>query len=373
MARRKAHIVIVITLALLVTASPALAKPIVIKMGTVAPEGSPWHEVLVQMGQDWNRLSEGQVKLHIYPGGVLGDELDMVRKVRIGQLHAVAMSGVGTSHIEPGVSCLQIPMMFDSYEELDYVRDRIAPRLETLLERKGFIVLNWGDAGWIHFFTKKPASTPDDIRKMRLFVSAGDAETLDLYKAANFRPVPLAVTDILSSLQTGMIDAFDVPPLLALINQWFGLANYMVDVKWAPLIGTTMISKRAWRRIPEALRPSLIQAARVSRPDVVEIQTPLKNKVPPIVNGSGPADAAIDGIAEIQPRESARQDQTRQRRNLEVGCRVIAKSRKKSSRVVRAAPAEVQVCIKPLCPVYERAKSKKAFRLPGPPLQDHVA
>ncbi len=261
MARRKAHIVIVITLALLVTASPALAKPIVIKMGTVAPEGSPWHEVLVQMGQDWNRLSEGQVKLHIYPGGVLGDELDMVRKVRIGQLHAVAMSGVGTSHIEPGVSCLQIPMMFDSYEELDYVRDRIAPRLETLLERKGFIVLNWGDAGWIHFFTKKPASTPDDIRKMRLFVSAGDAETLDLYKAANFRPVPLAVTDILSSLQTGMIDAFDVPPLLALINQWFGLANYMVDVKWAPLIGTTMISKRAWRRIPEALRPSLIQAA----------------------------------------------------------------------------------------------------------------
>ena len=262
MARRKAHIVIVITLALLVTASPALAKPIVIKMGTVAPKGSPWHEVLVQMGQDWNRLSEGQVKLHIYPGGVLGDELDMVRKVRIGQLHAVAMSGVGTSHIEPGVSCLQIPMMFDSYEELDYVRDRIAPRLETLLERKGFIVLNWGDAGWIHFFTKKPASTPDDIRKMRLFVSAGDAETLDLYKAANFRPVPLAVTDILSSLQTGMIDAFDVPPLLALINQWFGLANYMVDVKWAPLIGTTMISKRAWRRIPEALRPSLIQAAR---------------------------------------------------------------------------------------------------------------
>ena len=131
-----------------------------------------------------------------------------------------------------------------------------------MLERKGFIVLNWGDAGWIHFFTKRPASTPDDIRKMRLFVSAGDAETLDLYKAANFRPVPLAVTDILSSLQTGMIDAFDVPPLLALINQWFGLANYMVDVKWAPLIGTTMISKRAWRRITEALRPSLIQVAR---------------------------------------------------------------------------------------------------------------
>jgi TRAP-type transport system periplasmic protein len=242
-------------------AAPARAAGAVVKMATVAPERSPWHDVLEQMGQDWRRLSDGQVTLHIYAGGSLGDELALIKKMRIGQLQAVALSGVGIHQIEPGVSCLQVPMMFDSYEELDYVRDRIAPRLEKMLREKGYVVLNWGDAGWVHFFTKAPASKPDDLRRLRLFINVGDAESLDLYKAAGLNPVPLAVTDMLSSLQTGMIDAFDVPPLLALLNQWFPLANNMIDVKWAPLIGATIIRKDAWGSIPEALRPALLESA----------------------------------------------------------------------------------------------------------------
>ena len=102
--------------------APALPQ-IVIKMGTLAPEGSPWHQVLQLMGERWRKISGGQVKLMIYPGGVLGDEPDLVNKMRIGQIQAVALSGAGMSDIEPGVMALQIPMMFESYEELDYVRD----------------------------------------------------------------------------------------------------------------------------------------------------------------------------------------------------------------------------------------------------------
>ncbi len=252
----------VAALAALLAASPAGAAPIRIKLGTAVPEDSPWHDVLAQMGQDWEKLSAGQVRLRIYPGGVLGEELDMVRRVRVGGLDAVAISSVGIHHVEPAVSCLQIPMMFDSYEELDFVRDRIAPKLEAMLEEKGFVVLNWGDAGWVHFFTKTRASSPADLRRMKLFISAGDAQALDLYKAAGMNPVPLALTDILPSLQTGLIDAIDVPPLLALLNQWFGVANHMVDVKWAPLIGATLIGKKTWVGVPADLRPALLKAGR---------------------------------------------------------------------------------------------------------------
>ncbi len=241
---------------------PVAAQPVLVKMGTVAPEGSPWHQILQQMGQQWQKISGGKVTLRIYPGGVLGDEPDMITKMRIGQLQAVALSGSGLSRLEPAVACLQIPMMIESYEELDYVRDRIAPRLEKLLDEKGYVVLNWGDAGWVHFFTKTPARRLDDIRKMKLFTMAGDADALELYQQAGFRPVPLATTDMMPALQTGLIEAFDVPPLLAMLNQWFGLARNMIDLKWAPLVGGTILSKKTWERVPESMRPAMLEAAR---------------------------------------------------------------------------------------------------------------
>ena len=233
----------------------------VVKMGTLAPEGSPWHEVLQQMGERWRKSTAGQVRLVIYPGGVLGDEPDMVNKMRIGQIQAVALSGEGLARIEPGVAGLQVPMMFDSYAELDYVRDRIAPRLEQMIERRGYKVLNWGDAGWVHFFTRTPASRLQEVRRMKLFTWAGDNETLELWKANGFRAVPLAATDILTGLQTGLIEVVPTTPLYALLNQSFAIARYMIDVKWAPLVGATLISLRTWNSLTEQQRSELAKAA----------------------------------------------------------------------------------------------------------------
>jgi TRAP-type C4-dicarboxylate transport system substrate-binding protein len=233
-----------------------------IKMGTLAPDGSPWHQVLQQMGERWRKSSGGQVKLVIYPGGVLGDEPDMVNKMRIGQIQAVALSGAGMANIEPGVMALQVPMMFESYEELDYVRDRVAPRLEKMIEDRGFLVLNWGDAGWVHFFSKTQVTTLAEMRRLKLFTWAGDNDTLELYKANGFRPVPLAATDILTGLQTGLIEAVPTTPLYALLNQSFGIARNMVDVKWAPLVGATLIRKSVWEALPAAQRDDMRKSAR---------------------------------------------------------------------------------------------------------------
>ncbi|MCX6628261.1 MAG: TRAP transporter substrate-binding protein DctP [Candidatus Solibacter sp.] len=239
------------------------AQQIDIKMGTLAPEGSPWHKVLERMGERWRETSGGKVRLKIF-AGTLGDEPDLVNKMRINQIQAVALTGAGMSDIEKGVGCFQIPMMIQSYEELDCVRDRLAPRLEKMIEARGYVVLNWGDAGWVHFFSKNRLNSVDELRKMKLFTWAGDADELELWKTSGFRPVPLAATDILMSLQTGLIDAVPSVPLMALWNQYFGLAPFMTDIKWAPLVGATVVSKATWEKIPQELRAPMLNAARDS-------------------------------------------------------------------------------------------------------------
>jgi len=255
-----------VTLALIETLAAGLPairaqEAVIIKMGTLAPDGSSWHQIFKAMGEKWKQAPGGGVSLRIYPGSVLGDEPDMVRKMRVGQIQAAALTAVGLADIDDAVAALQIPMMFRSYQELDHIREKLRPTLEKRLSDRGFVVLNWGDAGWVSFFGKEPFTHPDDLKRMKLFVWAGDNHALEIWKAGGFHPVPLASPDILPGLQTGLINAFDVPPLAALANQWFPLAPHMLDLKWAPLIGATIVTKKAWEAIPAASREALLAAA----------------------------------------------------------------------------------------------------------------
>jgi TRAP-type C4-dicarboxylate transport system substrate-binding protein len=244
------------------------AQPIEIKMATLAPKDSPWCDVLVKMGERWRTITNGNVKLTLYAGGVMGDEPDTVNKLRVKLIQAVALTGAGMGEIEKGVAALQIPLMFDSYDELDYVRDRMAPTLEKRIEANGFVVLNWGDAGWVHFFSDKPMPRLDDLRKLKMFSWAGSNDELELWNANGFHPVSLAATDIQMGLKTGLIDVIPTTPLYALWNQCFTLAKYMTDIKWAPLVGATIVSKATWDKIPEAQRGPMLQAARDSGQDM---------------------------------------------------------------------------------------------------------
>ena len=241
---------------------PGIAgKSVTVKMATLAPNGSPWHEILKEMAIEWSQLSNGSVTLRIYPGGVAGDEGDMVRKMRIGQLHAAALTTSGLAKITPDVNALAIPLAIDSWETLNRVRDSLAPRLEQTLEEQGFVVLNWGDAGWVRFFV--PESSPDveTVRKAKLFTWAGDDKSIELWKKAGFNVVPLAATDILPGLQSGMINAYNSSTMLALASQWFPFTPYMIDLPWAPLVGATIINKRSWDKIPDDLKLQLKESA----------------------------------------------------------------------------------------------------------------
>jgi len=256
----------ILLLAASAVSSPGIAvsAPMVVKMATLAPEGSSWYRVLQEMGEEWKKASGGTVSLRIYPGGVAGDEDAMIRKMRVGQIQAAAITGIGLAYLERSFYALHIPMMYASDEEFDSVRDRYAPVLERKMEEKGFVVLNWGDAGWVHFFSKAPVVTPAEAKGLKLFQWAGDTTLLQLYKEAGFHPVPLNTTDLLPSLQTGMVNGFSSTPLASLAFQWFGLAPHMSDLRWAPLTGATVIEKRAWEKIPADLRPRLLEASRAA-------------------------------------------------------------------------------------------------------------
>ncbi|OGQ78605.1 MAG: hypothetical protein A3F90_05455 [Deltaproteobacteria bacterium RIFCSPLOWO2_12_FULL_60_19] len=251
----------------------SLAPAQTIKLGTVAPEGSPWHLMLREMGEAWAKASDGKIQLRIYAGGAAGDEPDTVRKIRVGQLHAGMLTNQGLTQIVPDVQALQMPLMLTSNDELDYVKDRIAPKLDQLFESKGFKVLSWGEAGWIYFFTQKPVVRPEDLKPLRIFAWAGDDTTVvDAWKDAGYHAVPIPMTEILTGLQSGLINAFVAPPMTALAFQWFGLAKNMTDLKWLPLLGATVVSAKMWQAIPENLRPIFLQSARQAslryKPDV---------------------------------------------------------------------------------------------------------
>jgi TRAP-type C4-dicarboxylate transport system substrate-binding protein len=252
--------------AVLLTACLSLAVPaaqdIRLRIGTVVPRGSLWYETLQYIAQDWQRIVGPGLKVVIHPDSQLGDESDMVRKARGGVIEAVGLSSVGLSRIDEGVSCLQVPMMLDSYEELDFVRERIAPLLERRIESRGFKVLHWADGGWVYLFTKHGARTPDDLRRLRLYTSAGDPETERLYKEFGFNAIPHSATDLIPMLQAGKLDAFALPPLFAQTQELFKLAPNMTDVRWVPLVGGTVITLKSWARLPEAKRDALADAAR---------------------------------------------------------------------------------------------------------------
>ncbi|HUP45597.1 MAG TPA: TRAP transporter substrate-binding protein DctP [Thermoanaerobaculia bacterium] len=229
------------------------------RLGTVAPKDSSFHRILADMGTEWKKQ---EVNLKIFPGGARGGEAEIVSLMRNGALEAGLLTAVGLSEIDPSVHALQsVPMLFQSMEEVDYVGEKLRPRLEKRLRDQGFVVLFWADAGWVRFFSKSRIVTPDDLRKAKLFTWAGDVSTVDLYRKSGFQPVPLETSDILPSLQTGMINAVPLPPYVAMTTQVFMHAPYMLQLDWAPLVGALVVTEKSWNRLTPGQQRELARAA----------------------------------------------------------------------------------------------------------------
>ncbi|MCP4203030.1 MAG: hypothetical protein GY769_13995 [bacterium] len=239
--------------------SPAGAASL--KLATLVPEGSIWDKGLRELGDKWKRETQGRVSLRIYAGGVAGSESDILRKMRIGQLHAAALTAVGLEEIDPAFAVLTMPLFYDSFDEFLYVLDGLSPRLEAKLEAKGYVLLHWGHGGWVRFFSRAPVNDIEDLRKQKIYVTAGADEMVTMWRENGFRPVPLAQTDIMTGFQTGMIDVLATTPLAALSLQWFRQASFMQETGLAPLSGATIVKLRDWNKITAADRELLLADA----------------------------------------------------------------------------------------------------------------
>jgi TRAP-type C4-dicarboxylate transport system substrate-binding protein len=237
----------------------AADQPQRIKLATILPRGTSTHQALLEMMAQWRGVG---VNSTLYTDGVMGGEAETVRRMRIDQLQGAVLSVAGLMEIDHSVTALQLmPMMFRSLDEVAYVRDRLRPLLEKRFEEKGFVVLCWADAGWVQIFSKRAALHPDELRKQKLFAQNSDSSQADLMKASGFQPVALEYTDILTGLQTGLIDAVPTAPFYALAGQFYLPAPYMLNIKYAPLVGALVVTHKAWDALPAATQDALRRPA----------------------------------------------------------------------------------------------------------------
>lgn len=250
-----------LALALLLVSSAASAQTVRIKLGTLAPQGSTWHQLLMEMGADFAKVSAGKVELKIYAGGTQGNEGEMIREMSFGKLQAASITVIGLHEITPEPQAEDVPFMIDSYEEYDYVHEKIRSRLEEAVRKRGYQVLQWGEVGFVYLFSTQPFRTPADFGKGKVFTWNGDPGAEAAWKAAGFHPVVLSSTDLVSSLTTGMINVISESPLYAYTTNIYSKANHMLDMHWGFLTGATVVKRDTWEKVAAELREKLLAVA----------------------------------------------------------------------------------------------------------------
>lgn len=235
---------------------------ITIKLASVAPEQSPWGTALNRLAAEWERVTNGAAEVTIYHNAIAGDESDVLRKMRIGQIQAAVLTSSGMKIVVPEVFSMSVPFLIRSADELNHVLENLAPDLEGLFLEDRLHVLAWSRAGWIYFFSRDPVTVPADLRPQRLAADPSDEELLQAFKIMGYRPIPMPLPELVTSLNSGLVDAFYQSPLAAAGYQSFGLAPNMLNVKVAPFLGAIVMTDAAWRRIPGRYRDAIAEVAR---------------------------------------------------------------------------------------------------------------
>ena len=224
-----------------------------IKFATVAPEGSTWVKSMRAIDKEIRKKSGGRLGFRIYAGGIAGDELDVLKKIRIGQIHCAAFSGVGFGHILPMVRVLDLPFLFSNEQQVDLVHRELRPFFAGEFRKKGFELLAWAEVGNVHLISKKPIRTVHDLSGLKVWTWSGDPIAKETFVAMGVNPIPLAITDVTTALNTGMIDTVYAPPLGALALQWQNYLNDMMALPLAHSTGAILVSSKYYKKLPKDL------------------------------------------------------------------------------------------------------------------------
>ena len=226
------------------------AKKTRIKFSTLAPEGSSWMKVMRLLEKELKSATQGEVGFKFYPGGVSGDEIDVIRKMRIGQVHAAGFTGVGLGEILPEVRVLDLPFLFRNDKEIEHIYEKMNDYFIARFAEKGYVLLGWVPVGWVHFFSSEPVSSVASLRPQKAWMWEGDPLVQATYSGLGVSPHPLSVTDVLLSLQTGMVDTVYASPMGALALQWYTKVKYMSELRMANATGGVLMTKRMFDRLP---------------------------------------------------------------------------------------------------------------------------
>lgn len=244
-----------IVLLMTIISSPALTRGEevkVIKIGTLAPEGSSWMKTLNTINAEVAEKTKGRVAFKIYAGGVLGDEKDMMRKMQIGQLHGVALTSGGLATLFQDIDVIHIPFFFRDYGEVDYVLKKMGPYFRKGLEEKGYVLLGWSEAGFVYLMSTNPITTMNELKKGKVWIWHESPMARAIFNEAGVSAIPLAVPDVLVGLQTGIVDVVYTPPTGAILLQWFTKVKYLTDVPLSYIGGGLVVRRDVFKKIDPA-------------------------------------------------------------------------------------------------------------------------
>ena len=235
---------------ILLVASSSQARPAhLFKVASLAPDGSIWATRFNDFAQEVLSKSNGEVGFKAYPGGVMGDDRAMYRKMRIGQLHGGGFTMIGIGEVVPDFRVLGIPCLFNSYEEVDQLSPKLMPRFQKAFSDKGLVLLALTEVGFVHTMSTSPLSSLVELKKTRVWIPSGDPLNMIFLDTVGVVPIPLAIPDVLPSLQTGMIDTVFNSFYGAIVLQWFTKIQYISDLPFAYAYGAFVLDRKKFSRL----------------------------------------------------------------------------------------------------------------------------
>jgi TRAP-type C4-dicarboxylate transport system substrate-binding protein len=246
-ARRPTALVIFLLISTLL--SPRLAwgqSPVIIKLATLAPDGSSWMQVVKAATDEIRQKTGNAVQFKIYPGGVMGDERDMVRKMHIGQIHAAMLSSASLASLYSEIDVLQIPFLFNSYPEADFVVGKMEEGFKKGLEKNGYVALGWTEAGFVYLMSTVSVDTLEKLRRAKVWIWSDSPMARAIFEEAEVIGVPLSIADVLVGLQTGLVEVVYAPTSVAVALQWFTRIKYLTDAPLNYMLGGLVVKKEAF-------------------------------------------------------------------------------------------------------------------------------
>lgn len=224
--------------------SSNIESQIVVKFATIAPEGTNWTKILRDFAKDVEQQTFSKVKFKIYTNGVQGDEKDVIRKIKSGQLNASGFTGYGIGEIAKEIRVLEAPFLFKGTDEIDYIYKKFGNDFRKIFEEKGFVLLGWAEIGNVYVLSKKKIEKISDFKNTRLWIWEGDFIALKTFKNFGASPIPLSISDVMTSIQTGMIDTVYATPASIIPLGWHKKMEYLLDLPITYGIGAVLISKQ---------------------------------------------------------------------------------------------------------------------------------